>query len=140
MLGERPPASRPGARAAWDHARLQADRYLARRLRDLDDDQLTRLHARMEAVIKARPPFDPSALEAARRDLNAVERLSAMPTVTAISDQLRRLRRRVETLERAGLSQADWRQRSDEAVATRRRIELERRRRSTSRRPVRRTA
>ncbi|MBW3578864.1 MAG: AAA family ATPase [Actinobacteria bacterium] len=140
MLEERPPASRADARAAWDHARLQADRYLSRRLRDLDDDQLTKLDARMAAAIEARPVFDPSELEAARRDLSAIERLSAMPAGTAISDQRRRLRRRVETLEHARLSHADWRRRAHEAAATRRRVELERRQRSTSRRPLHRTA
>jgi hypothetical protein len=46
MLGERPAASRPDARAAWDHACLQADRYLARRLHDLDDQALVELDAR----------------------------------------------------------------------------------------------
>jgi hypothetical protein len=46
MLGARPPASGPGARAAWEHACLQADRYLARRLGDLSDNQLAALDAR----------------------------------------------------------------------------------------------
>jgi hypothetical protein len=35
MIGPRPAISRPDARAAWDHACLQTDRYLTRRLRHL---------------------------------------------------------------------------------------------------------
>lgn len=49
MLGPRPAASRPDARAAWDHACLQADRYLARRLRDLHKHELADLDTRQQA-------------------------------------------------------------------------------------------
>ncbi|MEX2328276.1 MAG: AAA family ATPase, partial [Nitriliruptoraceae bacterium] len=66
MLGPGPAASRPDAQAAWDHACLQADRYLARRRRDLDDQQLDELDARQQAIIKNPPPFDPAELQLAR--------------------------------------------------------------------------
>lgn len=71
MLGRRPAASRLDAQAAWDHASLQADRYLARRLRDLDDQQLAGLDAPWQRILDDPPPFDPSELERARRGLDA---------------------------------------------------------------------
>ncbi|MGI8875748.1 MAG: ATP-dependent DNA helicase, partial [Egibacteraceae bacterium] len=59
MLGPRPAASRPDARAAWDYACLEADRYLARRLRDLNDQTLAEFGARQQAIIDNPPHFDP---------------------------------------------------------------------------------
>lgn len=139
MIGDRPPASRPDARAAWDHARLQADRYLARRLRELDDDALTDLHARMGAVIEARPTFDPSNLQAARQALDAAHRI-ADPETPRDAKVQRRLRRQVDVLEGARASHAAWRRKATEANDIRRRIELERRRRSAGPRRLTRTA
>ena len=71
MLGPQPAASRPDARAAWDHACFQADRYLARRLRALDDQQLADLDARQRAILDNPPAFDSSELERARRRRDA---------------------------------------------------------------------
>jgi hypothetical protein len=74
MLGPQPAASRPDARAAWTHAQLQADCYLARRLRDLDDHQLGDLDARQQAVLDNPPRFDLAELMLARHALAAAAR------------------------------------------------------------------
>ncbi len=74
MLGRRPTASRPDARAVWDHACLQADHYLARRLHRLDDEALAELDARQQAILDNPPSFDPSELERAASALTPPER------------------------------------------------------------------
>lgn len=60
-LGPRPGSLRPDGQAAWDHARHQADHYLARQLRHLDDADLQELDARQKAIIDNPPWFDPAA-------------------------------------------------------------------------------
>ncbi|MDP8932053.1 MAG: hypothetical protein M3O70_26670, partial [Actinomycetota bacterium] len=139
MLGERPPVSRPDARAAWDHARLQTDRYLSRRLRDLDDVELTQLDERMQSIIVAPPVFDPLELEEARRRLDAARRGERIPQSAARRNE-RHARRCVEALERAARLHAAWQLRAEAASDTRRRIALERRRRSTPRQVLRRAS
>jgi conjugative relaxase-like TrwC/TraI family protein len=140
MLGPRPAGSRPDARAAWDHAHLQADRYLARRLHDLDDHQLADLDARQHAILDDPPPFDPSELVHARQGADtaggspggwfvAIGRRAT----TATPGQLL-----VQRLERAALAHRDWRGAATHAAATRRQItlELQRRRSRTRTRPA----
>ena len=138
MLGPRPTASRPDARAAWDHACLQADRYLSRRLRDLDDQQLEELDARQQAVVNNSPRFDPTELQRARRAL-AAKRSGAgetmavagnRPTPSAIPDTLL-----IQRLEHVAHAHQQWRRAAADAVAIRREIALElQRRRSTAQR------
>lgn len=137
MVGEKPPVSRPDARAAWEHARLQADRYLSRRLRDLNDEQLAELDARMASTIRDVPRFDPSDLELARQRINTAQRAARAASAAPTLDE-RHARRRVRELERAAKSHADSRRRAGEASDARRRIALERQRRSKPSRTLRR--
>jgi hypothetical protein len=134
MLGSRPPASRPDARAAWDHACLQADRYLARRLRDLDDQQLTELETRQQAILDNPPPFDPGELERARQNQDDLRRASrgkdASRAIHHDDAQARQLR--VLRLEAAAQAHRDWRSAARDAQAIRRQVGLEQRRRSSS--------
>jgi hypothetical protein len=129
MLGDRPPASRPDARAAWDHTCLQADSYLARRLRDLDDRELADLSVRQQAILDNPPLFDPTELERARCHLDAEGQTG---TSTTPEDLL------VQRLERAAQANLDWRRSATDALAIRRQVtlELERRRRVLRSRPA----
>ena len=133
MLGRRPSASRPDAQAAWEHAWLQADLYLARNLRDFDDRQLADLDARQQAILDNPPPFDPSELERARQGLDAARAgLGGRIPETAdgrarpvTSGQLL-----VRRLERAAQAHRNWRRVATDALAIRRQIahQLQRRR------------
>ena len=127
MLGPRPAASRPDARAAWGHACLEADRYLARRLSDLDEQELTDLDARQQHIIDNPPPFDPSEVERARQDLGGSggNRSGARPDrrSTCAAGHARRLL--VQRLESAAQAHRDWRRAATDARAVRRQIALE---------------
>jgi ATP-dependent exoDNAse (exonuclease V) alpha subunit len=129
MLGQRPTAARPDARAAWDHACLQADSYLARRLRYLDGDELAELDARQQAILDHPPPFDPTELERSRQHLDPGGQTG---TSTTPEDLL------VQRLERAAQANRDWRRGATDALAIRRQVtlELERRRRELRSRPA----
>jgi hypothetical protein len=137
MIGPRPAASRPDAQAAWDHACLQGDRYLARRLAHLDDQQLTDLDARQQSILDNPPPFDPSELEGARHALAA----PGSP-VTAVSHQhgegATRERLLVQRLERAAQAHRVWRRTAFDARAIRRQVALENARRQRHLAPLRR--
>jgi hypothetical protein len=136
MLGPRPPASRPDAQAAFDHACLQADRYLARRLRNLEHQQLTRLAARQQAIIDNPPPFDPAELQQARHALAQARRGvtgTALPGETGTSGHALL---RIARLERAAQAHVDWRRTATESTDLLRQITLEQQRR---RRPLMRT-
>jgi len=101
-LGPRASSARPDARAAWDHAQFQVDLYLARRLRDLDDQTLEELDRRQRAILESRPEFDPSLLARKR----------------AFEAQAEDHRR--------------WRSDAGRAAAIRREIDVERRRRASA--------
>ena len=124
MLGRRPAASRPDAQAAWDHACVQADRYLARHLRDLDDRQLADLDARQQAILDNPPPFDPSQLEVARLRLDAGRgshgRRSIATEEARTGTSLEQLL--IRRLERAAQAHRGWRHAATEAEAIRRQI------------------
>lgn len=128
-LGPRPA---PDSRAAWDHACHQADRYLAARLRDLDEQELADLNARQQAISNNPPPFDPRELQRARKDLDAAQGSRGrrhVPTADqrarpAMSGQLL-----VQRLERAAQAHRNWRRAVTDAQAVRRQITLEERRR-----------
>jgi ABC-type multidrug transport system ATPase subunit len=114
---------------------LQADRYLARRLRDLDDQQLTDLDTRQEAILDNPPPFDPSALEGARQRQQRIPRAprdrKASTAIHQDDAQTRQLR--VLRLEAAAQAHRDWRRTATKAQAIRRQVGFEQRRRSSSR-------
>jgi hypothetical protein len=122
MIGPRPAALRPDARAAWEHACLQANRYLARRLDDLDDQALAELDTRQQAILDNPPPFDPAELERARQHLDAGGQTGRSTNAEELY---------VQRLERAAQANRDWRRSAADALAIRRQItlELERRRR-----------
>ena len=132
MLGARPAASRPDARTAWEHACLQADSYLARRLHILTDHQLAELDARQQAILDGAPPFDPSELQHARqardaarggpggRDVGVGERAAGASTTNHLV---------VQRLERAAQAHRDWRRAATDALAVRRQIAMELQRR-----------
>ena len=136
MIGPRPSASRPDARAAWDHACLHADRFLARHLQCLEHDQLAELDARQQALLHNPPPFDPDDLERARRSLDEARgaRNRAVATrddrtAPSSPEQLA-----VQRLEDAAQAHREWRRAAAEAVAIRREIAMElQRRRANSR-------
>ncbi len=137
MLGDRPTASRPDAQAAFDHARLQADRYLARRLRHLDDQQLADLDARQQTILDNPPPFDPAELQQARHALAATSHGPTVPTEDT------RARLQIQRLERAAQAHHDWRRDAAEAANIQRQIALEQQRQRrllTQRSPSTRTA
>jgi hypothetical protein len=126
MLGPRPAASRPDARAAWDHACLQADRYLARRLGDLDEQLLAELDERQKSVLDNPTPFDPSELDRARQASDGARR-SAGGRIIATSDRhagTAAAQISVQRLERAAQAHRDWRRAATEALALRRQIAL----------------
>ncbi|MDP8969745.1 MAG: helicase C-terminal domain-containing protein, partial [Actinomycetota bacterium] len=132
MLGRRPTASRPDAQAAWDHACLQADRYLARRLHHLDDHQLAELDARQQALLDNPPPFDPSELERARKGRDAAPG-SARGRILATGDRrggpATPEQLLVQRLERAAQAHRHWRRAATDAADLRRQIALEQLRR-----------
>jgi hypothetical protein len=111
MLGARPAASRPEARTAWDYARRCADRYLARRLRDLDDQARADLDARQQAILDNAPTFDPGELERARQRL-AATRAGHAGAGPVSPEQLL-----VQRLERAAATHRDWRRAAADAHA-----------------------
>ena len=127
MLGRRPTALRPDARAAWDHASLQADRYLARRLGDLDERQLAELDARQQAILDNPPSFDPSELERTRQALDAVRgngagrgaRTGVHSAGATTPEQLL-----VQRLERAAQAHRAWLRAAAAARAVQRQIAL----------------
>ena len=116
MVGETPSSPRPDAQAAWDHARLQADRYLARRLRHLTDEKLDELDRHQQAILANRFTFDPVELHAAR--------LSRANWVRAATGP-----QRVGPLERAAGHHNAWRKEAHAAMALRQQIQVERERR-----------
>jgi conjugative relaxase-like TrwC/TraI family protein len=122
-IGARPSSSRPDARAAWDHARLQTDRYLARRLRHLSDDQLDALDARQQAILDERPRFDPAELR------RASEALTTIRSVHHTSGQVSALESVTRQPEVVAARHAAWKQDAAEASAIRSQIQLERERR-----------
>ncbi len=132
MLGPRPAASCANARAAWDHASIHADRYLARRLRDLDERQLADLDIRQQALIDNPPPFDPGQLERARQDLDAVRGSRGRRHVATAERRARPARPAellVQRLEGAAQAHRHWRRAATDAQAVRRQIALEQGRR-----------
>jgi conjugative relaxase-like TrwC/TraI family protein len=133
MLGPRPAASRPDARAAWDHACVQVDGYLARRLRDLEDHELAELDSRQRAILDNPPPFDPAELEHARQRLDDTRATRDLHPRSANPQHLV-----VQRLERAAQAHRDWRGAAADAHAIRRQVALEhqRRRRELSIRPL----
>ena len=136
MLGRRPTASQPDAQAAFDHAQLQADGYLAHRLRDLDDRQLAELDARQLAIITAPPAFDPVDLHRALKALREARREGSSRTERLAASSVESANLTVARLERAAQAHSDWRQNADEAANIRRRIghAQQSRRRITARR------
>jgi conjugative relaxase-like TrwC/TraI family protein len=133
MIGRRPANSRPDARAAWDHACLQADRYLAHHLHDLDDQQLADLDARQRTTLGNPPPFDPSQLQRARQRLDAALARHGGRIVTTGDGRARTAtpeQLMIQRLERAAQAHRDWRHAATDAEATRRHIDLERQRRN----------
>ncbi len=132
MLGLRRTGIRPDAQAAWDHACLQADRYLVRRLRHLDEHELAELDVRQQTIIAGRPAFDPNELDEAQRALDAADRAWRMSLGAAQQEAHAvrgHARRRVQKLERLAEVHHHWRRDAAQAMATRRQIALERRRR-----------
>lgn len=131
MLGPRLAASRPDARAAWDHACLQADRYLARRLRDLTDEQLADLDTRQQLVLDNPPSFDPSELERVRESQELAARAPRGGKASTGSHhadaRVRQLG--VLRLEAAAQTHRDWRRTATEAQAIRRQLRIEQQRR-----------
>jgi conjugative relaxase-like TrwC/TraI family protein len=129
MLGPRPATSRPDARASWDHACVQVDRYLARQLRHLPDEQLADLDVRQQAILDNPPPFDPAELERARQRIDDTRATGDRHPRPAKSEHLV-----VQRLERAAQAHRDWRGAAADAVAIRRQVavEQERRRRELS--------
>ena len=128
MLSARPAASRPEARAAWDYARDQADRYLARRLHYLDDQTLDDLDAGQQAILDNPPHFDPAELERARQHLDAVRDAGDPRSGPSGREQLL-----VQRLERAARAHRDWRRAATGTLDIRRQIALEHRRRQRER-------
>ena len=124
MLGPRPTGSRPDAQAAIDHARLQADRYLARRLHDLDDQQLTDLDTRQQTILDDPPPFDPTELQQARHALSQTQRGVTATAVPGATQAAGHARLSVARLERAAQAHLDWRRTALEAADLRRQIAL----------------
>ena len=137
MLGPRPAASRPDAQAAWNHACLQADRYLARRLHHLDDQQLTDLDAHQQTIIDDPPPFDPAELQQARHALSQTQRGVTATAVPGATEAAGHAHLRVARLERAAQAHLDWRRTALEAADLRRQIALEQQQRQ--RRPTQRS-
>jgi hypothetical protein len=124
MLGPRPVPSRPDARAAWDYARLAADRYLARRLRHLDHQTLDDLDARQQTILRAAPSFDPAELERARHRLDTIRAAGDSRPRPGSPEQLL-----VERLERTAAAHRHWRRAATDALDIRRQIALEHQRR-----------
>jgi conjugative relaxase-like TrwC/TraI family protein len=124
MLGVRPAPSRPDAQAAWDHACLHADRYLVRRLRDLDDQALADLDARQQAILENAPYFDPAELERARQRLDNTRAAGHPRRRPDSPEQLL-----VQRLERTAAAHRDWRRAATDALDIRRQIALEHQRR-----------
>jgi conjugative relaxase-like TrwC/TraI family protein len=137
MLGRRPAASRPDAQAAFDHACLQADRYLARRLRHLNDQELADLDAQQQAIIDSPPPFDPADLHQARHALVQAREEVTGTAVPGAPGTIEHARLRVARLERAAQAHLDWRRTATEAADLLRQITLEQQRK---RQPLTRTA
>ena len=128
MIGARPPGSRPDARAAWDHACLQADLYLARRLCDLTDDQLDALDNRRQAIFNNQPRFNPAELQRAREGANAAPGIrNTNAPVSAPANLARRA-------EGDAARHAIWRGLAADAADLRSQIQLERERRLVHRR------
>jgi conjugative relaxase-like TrwC/TraI family protein len=128
MISDRPSSSRPDAQAAWDHARLQADRHLARGLHHLTDEQLGELDARQQAILDNRPHFNPAELNQVRQALAHREQARESRLVLQQVDDLGR---RAARLEQAAQGHLEWRQAAESATAIRRRVRMERQRRSS---------
>jgi len=124
MLGARPAPTRPHARTEWDYARLASDRYLARRLRDLDDQTLADLDARQQAILENAPSFDPAELERARQRLDTTRAAGSPHLRPGSPEQLL-----VERLERTAHTHRHWRRVAADALDIRRQIALEQQRR-----------
>jgi hypothetical protein len=124
LLGARPAPTRPHARTEWDYARLASDRYLARRLRDLDDQTLADLDDRQQAILENAPSFDPAELERARQRLDTTRAAGSPHLRPGSPEQLL-----VERLERTAHTHRHWRRVAADALDIRRQIALEQQRR-----------
>jgi hypothetical protein len=125
LLGKRPSETRPDAQAAHDLARAATDRLLARHLHNLTPDELADLAARQQAILDARPSFDPFELEEARRALDAADRSARLTPDTARSGaggHRRTASRRVAILEARAAAYVRWRIDADTAKEVMRRI------------------
>ena len=122
MVGARPSGPRPDAQAAWDHARLQADRYLARQLRHLTDEQLSDLAARQQTILGEPPPFDPSELAAARAGVTTPGHRSPPSGATVVGRR-----------EEEARAHAHWRRAANDASDLGRQFQVERSRRQQPR-------
>jgi conjugative relaxase-like TrwC/TraI family protein len=122
MVGTRPSGSHPDARAAWDHARLQADLYLARQLRHLTEEQLSDLAARQRSIIGEPPSFDPAELAAARAGVTSPRNGPPPSGGTAVGRR-----------EEESRAHAHWRRAANDASDLARQIQVERSRRQQPR-------
>lgn len=136
MIGDRPSSSRPDAQAAWDHTRLQADRYLARRLRHLTDEELNELDARQQSILEHRPHFDPAELD---QSWQALTRGGRTHDSHLALHRIDGARRRRGQLERTAQHHDAWQQSARAVAAIRRQIRLERQRRNSWQERIQRT-
>jgi hypothetical protein len=126
LLGKRPSDTRPDAQAAYDLARAVADRHLARHLHNLTPDELADLAARQQAILDARPSFDPFELEEARRALDAADRAARLtPDAERSGAVSRRMTAacRVAILEAQSAAYERWRGDADTAKEVLRQID-----------------
>ena len=111
MLGPRPSSNRPDAQYLHDEAQRHVDGLLARRIERLSPQERDALAARQQAVLDARPDFDPEELEQAHRDLQATRG----GWVTAITGrrpdpaEKARLQDRIARLEGQATAHEQWR-------------------------------
>ena len=122
MVGARPSGPRPDAQAAWDHAHLQADRYLARRLRHLTEEQLSDLAARQQTILGEPPPFDPAELAAARAGVTTPRHGPPPSGATVVGRR-----------EEEARAHAHWRRAANDASDLGRQVQVERSRRQQPR-------
>jgi conjugative relaxase-like TrwC/TraI family protein len=126
LLGKRPSDTRPDAQAAYDLARAVADRHLARHLHNLTPDDLADLAARQQAILDARPSFDPFELEEARRALDVADRAArhspGAERSGAVGDRMTAARR-VAILEAQAAAYERWRGDADTAQEVLRQID-----------------
>ena len=127
MIGSRPGEGRPEARAAWHHAQLQADRFLARRLRELHEEQLQALDERQLALLARRPNFDPATIADAVDDVDR-RLVSTIVGNRAASGSARA----TDRTEELAAEHHRWSARAREAIDLHRQVEVERARRRSA--------